>query len=80
MDRNPAWARYVVQNDKNLFDAVHFESKYEFRHERVGQVPKDLKIYEAHVGMSTEHGRVAQYREFADQVLPHIRECGYNCV
>lgn len=30
--------------------------------------------------MSTEHGRVAQYREFADQVLPHIKKCGYNCV
>ena len=80
MDRNPAWVRYVVQNDQRLFDAVHFESKYEFQNERVGQAPKDLKIYEAHVGMSTEHGRVAQYREFADQVLPHIRECGYNCV
>lgn len=30
--------------------------------------------------MSSEHGRVAQYREFADNVLPHIKECGYNCV
>ena len=30
--------------------------------------------------MSTEYGRVAQYREFADQILPHIKEHGYNCV
>ena len=30
MDRNPAWARYVVQNDENLFDSVHYESTYEF--------------------------------------------------
>lgn len=60
MDRNPAWARYVVQNDHTrLFDAVHFESSYEYQNERPGKVPEDLKIYEAHVGMSTEHGRVA---------------------
>lgn len=30
--------------------------------------------------MSSIHGRVAQYREFADQVLPRIFELGYNCV
>ena len=59
MDRNPAWARFVVQNkDTHLFDAVHFDSTYQFQNPRVGKVPKDLKIYEAHVGMSTEHGRV----------------------
>ena len=81
MDRNPAWARFVVQNnDTQLFDAVHFDSTYEFMNQRPGKVPKNIKIYEAHVGMSTEHGRVTQYREFADQVLPHIVECGYNCV
>jgi len=30
--------------------------------------------------MSSVHGRVAQYREFADQVLPRIKKAGYNCV
>jgi 1,4-alpha-glucan branching enzyme len=37
-------------------------------------------IYEAHVGMSCEEHRIATYREFADNVLPHIREGGYNTV
>ena len=37
-------------------------------------------IYEAHVGMSSEDHRIATYREFADSVLPHVQELGYNTV
>ena len=37
-------------------------------------------IYEAHVGMSSEEHRIATYREFADEVLPHILRGGYNTV
>lgn len=84
MDRNPAWTNFVVQNDTKLFDPVFYHPKPEERHtfqftDQLKQ-PKSLRIYEAHVGMSSEHGRVTQYREFADNVLPHIKECGYNCV
>jgi 1,4-alpha-glucan branching enzyme len=37
-------------------------------------------IYEAHVGMSGEEGRIHSYREFANTVLPRIAEDGYNIV
>ncbi|MBQ7455106.1 MAG: alpha amylase C-terminal domain-containing protein [Clostridia bacterium] len=37
-------------------------------------------IYEAHVGMCSEDYRIATYREFADHVLPHVQEAGYNTV
>lgn len=37
-------------------------------------------IYEAHVGMSGEDYGIATYRFFADFVLPHIKEAGYNTV
>ena len=37
-------------------------------------------IYEAHVGMSSEDSRIATYREFADNVLPHVAELGYNTI
>ena len=37
-------------------------------------------IYEAHIGMSAEDYRVSTYREFADNVLPHIKRAGYNTV
>ncbi len=39
-----------------------------------------LYIYEAHVGMAQEHGRVGTYREFADYTLPRIKNAGYNTV
>ena len=37
-------------------------------------------IYEAHVGMASEDHRIATYREFADNVIPHIRAGGYNTI
>ncbi len=37
-------------------------------------------IYEAHVGMSSEEHRISTYREFADNVLPHIQATGYNTI
>ena len=37
-------------------------------------------IYEAHVGMASEDYRIATYREFADHILPHIKDGGYNTV
>ncbi len=39
-----------------------------------------LFIYEAHIGMATEKPRIGTYREFAETVLPRIREEGYNAV
>lgn len=39
-----------------------------------------LYIYEAHVGMALEEGKVGTYREFADYILPMIKETGYNTV
>ncbi|SHK96557.1 alpha amylase C-terminal domain-containing protein [Hymenobacter psychrotolerans] len=47
---------------------------------RVHNYVKEPLIYEAHVGMATEEGRVGTYREFADHVLPRIQAGGYNCV
>lgn len=41
---------------------------------------RSLYIYEAHVGMAQEEGKVGSYREFADLVLPRIKKAGYNAV
>ena len=37
-------------------------------------------IYEAHIGMSCEDYRIATYSEFADNVLDHIKDLGYNTI
>ena len=37
-------------------------------------------IYETHIGMASEDHRIATYREFADNILPHVKATGYNTV
>lgn len=37
-------------------------------------------IYECHVGMAQEEGRVGTYREFADKILPRIQKDHYNTI
>lgn len=39
-----------------------------------------LYIYEAHVGMAQEEGKVGTYLEFANKILPMIKKMGYNAV
>jgi 1,4-alpha-glucan branching enzyme len=35
-----------------------------------------LRIYEAHVGISSKEGKVNDYRNFADEVVPRIKKQG----
>ena len=37
-------------------------------------------IYECHVGMAQEKGEVGSYKEFKENVLPRIKELGYNTI
>ncbi|MDR0763902.1 MAG: alpha amylase C-terminal domain-containing protein [Bacteroidales bacterium] len=37
-------------------------------------------IYEAHIGMAQEKEGIGAYREFADNILPRIKNLGYNTV
>jgi 1,4-alpha-glucan branching enzyme len=39
-----------------------------------------LKIYEAHIGMSSEEEKIATYDEFRENVLPRIIDAGYNTI
>ena len=41
---------------------------------------EELYIYEAHIGMAQEEGRVGTYREFTENILPRIKKAGYNTV
>lgn len=80
-ERIPAYARYVVQDEKtNLFDAVVWQpAPYSWRHS-APPPPKVPLIYEAHVGMSSEQPEVASYRHFTKNILPRIKSLGYNTV
>lgn len=55
------------------------EDRYKFKHQRPAS-PKSIRIYEAHVGISTTEGRVGTYKEFTSNVLPRIKNLGYNTI
>ena len=78
----PLYARRVVQNKvDNSFEAEVVDDKKVFEWTDKDFVGEErLYIYEAHVGMSQEEGKVGTYREFADNVLPHVKKAGYNTI
>ena len=82
-ERIPAYARRVVQDDATkLFSAQVWApaQAYAWRTERFRRSREAPRIYEAHVGMAQEEGRVGTYREFADRIVPRIVAAGYNTV
>jgi 1,4-alpha-glucan branching enzyme len=39
-----------------------------------------MRIYECHVGMSSEEEKVNSYLEFKEDMIPRIRKLGYNTI
>ena len=80
--RVPSYASRVVQDeDTNDFAAEIWQPDrpYVMKH----QAPKPPEIplvYEAHVGMSSEEAKVSTFKEFAKDVLPRIKQAGYNTI
>ncbi|MGB6220707.1 alpha-amylase family glycosyl hydrolase [Haloferula sp.] len=82
-DRIPACILRTLQDpESHDFSGQIWQAPedYEWRHEFDPSIVESPLIYEAHIGMSGEEGRVHSYREFADDVLPRIKELGYNVV
>ncbi len=83
-DHIPLYIRKVVQNkEDNTFSGQVWAPRLPFRWTDGGYGRRKISpiyIYEAHVGMAQEEGRIGTYREFADNVLPRIKAGGYNAV
>ncbi|KAL8426333.1 hypothetical protein ACSSS7_008162 [Eimeria intestinalis] len=87
IDRVPAWAQVVWKSeDFGLFNAVVWDppesEKHAFRYPRpslpAGAAPA---VYEAHIGASSgEEGRVGNFLEFTEKVLPRVKNLGYNAL
>ncbi|KAL4800918.1 1,4-alpha-glucan-branching enzyme [Aspergillus venezuelensis] len=83
--RIPAWIKRVVQdlNVSAIYDSVFWnppkEQRYTFQHGRPKK-PESLRIYEAHVGISSPETKVATYKEFTVNMLPRIKYLGYNAI
>jgi len=83
--RIPVWIKRVVQDlsVSPVYDAVFWNppanERYQFQHSRPKK-PESLRIYEAHVGISSPETRVATYKEFTKNMLPRIKYLGYNAI
>jgi len=82
-DRIPAYARRVVQDPHTkIFSSQVWNpaKKYKWKN----SVPKTSSrmplIYESHIGMAQEDGRVGCYHEFCENILPRIHAAGYNTI
>jgi 1,4-alpha-glucan branching enzyme len=85
MDRIPAYIRRVVQDRHSHEFAGQYWSPpepFKFRHRSPGRhgIKGGLRIYEAHIGMAQEEGKVGSYEEFTRNVLPRVARLGYNAI
>ncbi|MDX9799825.1 MAG: alpha-amylase family glycosyl hydrolase [Spirochaetia bacterium] len=81
-ERIPAYAQRVVQDDETkIFSAQIWDppEKYEWKHSFTSSGEAPL-VYEAHVGMAQEEGKTGTFAEFEKNVLPIIKDSGYNTV
>jgi 1,4-alpha-glucan branching enzyme len=85
MDRIPAYIGYVTQEEgSNDFTGRiwHPEKQFKWTDKKFKTAAafKEPYIYECHVGMAQEKEGLGTYREFADIILPKIKEQGYNAI
>ncbi len=83
-ERIPSYAQRVIQdNHTKMFSAQVWQpaKKYEWKIENfVPNNDEPLLIYECHIGMAQEAERVGTYIEFENNILPRIKDAGYNTI
>ena len=81
--RIPTYATRVVQDPQTItwcavVDDV-MDDGFEWTDEKFKPAATPY-IYECHIGMSQEEGCVGTYRQFKENVLPRIKDLGYNTI
>ena len=80
-ERIPAWTNRVAQDKETLiFNAQVWAPEKPYKQKQSWNKQEDFTplIYEAHIGMASEEGKVASYEEFRTNILPRIVAGGYN--
>ncbi len=79
--RVPLYATRVTQDPKTYLWCAEVESDAAFPWTDAEFAPPTVPfIYECHVGMAQEEGRVGTYDEFRRFILPRIKKQGYNTI
>ena len=81
LERIPLYANRVVQDPVTYtWNAViHTVRPFGWTDEKF-KPKKKLFIYECHIGMAQEEGKVGSYKEFTQYTLPRIKALGYNAI
>ncbi|MCX6252306.1 MAG: alpha-amylase family glycosyl hydrolase [Bacteroidetes bacterium] len=83
-ERIPAFIRRIIQDE----DSINFSGqvwlppkKFDWNGDKfdISQLKK-LLIYECHVGMAQEKEAVGSFVEFAEYIIPYIKNSGYNTI
>ena len=81
MERIPLYATRVIQDPGTTAWCAAVHDMAPFNWTDQGFVPeKNLFIYECHIGMAQEEGKVSTYNEFVKYTLPRIKDLGYNTI
>ena len=76
----PAYAHRVIQDwQSQSWCCEIWEDDFKWDDDNFKN-EEPLLIYEAHIGMSSEEDKISTYREFADNVLDHVKDLGYNTI
>ena len=83
-ERLPAYSTKVSMDEKSKKLCTQVwepEKPFEWTDaDFISQKPNAPLIYEAHIGMGQDKEGIGTYREFAENVLPRVRDLGYNTV
>ncbi|RKP28404.1 alpha-1,4-glucan branching enzyme [Metschnikowia bicuspidata] len=80
---DPWVTRATPNKETSLYEGRFWNPKhqYKFKNPRPKFTAHDgLKIYEAHIGISSPEPAIASYKEFSEKTLPIIHELGYNTI
>ena len=81
LDRIPLYATRVVQDPGTTAWSAVIHKMENFNWTDGDFKPeKNLFIYECHIGMAQEEGKVSTYDEFRQYTLPRIKDLGYNTI
>ncbi|MDP1621693.1 MAG: alpha-amylase family glycosyl hydrolase [Bacteroidales bacterium] len=83
-EKIPAYIHRVIQDPASLvFSGQHWAPPRAFDWSGDNfNIHKlnELLIYECHIGMAQEHQSVGTFVEFADHLIPYIKNSGYNAI
>lgn len=80
---DPWGTRATPSTENTLYEGRFWNPpvEYEFKNPRPTFAAHDaLKIYEAHIGISSPEPKIASYKEFSRDTLPIIHQLGYNTI